>query len=953
LIVWRIRPLPDFLSDHTLPGSSPAERLRDVIAKWIQWIGNLWSWNDRATFAIRFLAQNGGVEVFLLASAHSPDDEDGLRGEIEVLLRAHRLCLNDPLGQKALMRCIESWSFDGDAILEVRQTEVSTLWQPRASLLSADQFRHQFRWLADNELSNPRVVYPWSAPGGAFLVPMESLISQPVPTTLTIYLQPTRLMNHEWQWLAAMACEAQSKGEQTLQQVGVAAGIRVVDPAAGLAGRLYFANLRRLSTGPFLVNVHCAAASSRHDAARSLAGAIQSLVQEAPFDQTHQDEERLPSAATVIGAESDDIDGSIREQMWHQYQDLRFNRPTRDEPLIRLPYLADARGAATVFRMPISVRGGVPGIEVRQLAPDFHPGPRVNQRPEGCLDLGRYQDGGRSYFPKNDLCKHALVTGFTGSGKTVTVLQLLHQLWVEHGVPFLVLESAKQEYRGLAGVPAFKEILRVYTLGNELCVPFRLNPFQLLPGVRVEAHLSKLQTCFEGAIPPIGPSASVISESLLRVYEEHGWLLTDVCPLDRAPSRRFPRMSEFVDMAEKVLQERGYEGEVLSNLKAALIGRFRPLLMGGKGRMFDTERSHPSPDLLFSVPTILELNDLNVDDKALVVMFLLTLLREYRERNRGPAGELLHVTMVEEAHNVLENVASKGSGEGATSADTRFKAVEAFCQLLTEVRALGEGLIIADQSPEKLARDAMRNTNLQIAHQLRDGHDREAIANAMIMEKEQQDFLGKLRPGQAALFRTGLEKATFIQVDQYYPPNHEAELAASMPLERARQIMAKYRGTGFDPLMTDEALRQQMAINDPASAELSRPILPYRACRFCQSQCRYRDTLYNAIAAPAVQTEAESWFSQSFESEAMLTAAELWSSLSVILRSALANAGIAPTVSDASWCALVHLWTQRYGNNPPVRVELDQDMYQSCLRYAAGTITPDGTASLQRSRPRV
>ncbi len=51
--------------------------------------------------------------------------------------------------------------------------------------------------------------------------------------------------------------------------------------------------------------------------------------------------------------------------------------------------------------------------------------------------------------------------------------------------------------------------------------------------------------------------------------------------------------------------------------------------------------------------------------------------------------------------------------------------------MLTEIRSYGEGLIIADQSPGKLADDVVRNTNLQIVHQLRDSTDREAMANAM------------------------------------------------------------------------------------------------------------------------------------------------------------------------------------------------------------------------------
>jgi hypothetical protein len=145
----------------------------------------------------------------------------------------------------------------------------------------------------------------------------------------------------------------------------------------------------------------------------------------------------------------------------------------------------------------------------------------------------------------------------------------------------------------------------------------------------VEAHLSKLQTCFEGAIPPIGPSSSVISEALLRVYAACGWSLTDVYPESGESLRSFPQLSGFVAMIEKVLQERGYEGEVRSNLNAALVGRFKPLLIGGKGRMFDTKRTQPSATAIFTRPAVLEMNDLSVDDKALVVMFLLMMLSHW------------------------------------------------------------------------------------------------------------------------------------------------------------------------------------------------------------------------------------------------------------------------------------------------------------------------------------
>jgi hypothetical protein len=95
----------------------------------------------------------------------------------------------------------------------------------------------------------------------------------------------------------------------------------------------------------------------------------------------------------------------------------------------RFPYLVGGRAASTAFRFPVSVRGGIPGIAVRQPPPDFEPGPRPNKANFGEIHLGSYNRGGAVVMPLQGLTRHALITGFTGSGKTNTVLYILDQLW--------------------------------------------------------------------------------------------------------------------------------------------------------------------------------------------------------------------------------------------------------------------------------------------------------------------------------------------------------------------------------------------------------------------------------------------------------------------------------------------------------------------------------------------
>ncbi len=1033
--IWRIQPLPDFLNDPSLTGSAESERLPEYCGGWVQFVGSLWGWSDRATFALRFFSSKGGIGIYFCARPHDPADSDRLRGEIDVLLRTHKLLTAPDQSRVSETDFRQNTALVSPAVVRIRQHQTTSLWRVSHAFQNNVHTKQKLAFLSPETASQPPVIYPWRGPGGPFLVPMESLLSQPVPCSITVILEPTQLRQHEWDYLALMAQHAQSMGEQNNQEIGAGASSRTVNPSAKLAGELYMSSLRRLSSSPFLATVYCAADGNRQDVAVGLAGAMQSLVHESPEESDPAEEKPLPCGADLVllhpssdhGAEVDaraelsaqitsgengprptgapapalqprlsngtsvapetapglasslrslfagsapqppaplirsspvqspanreqvpigsqgkatpllasapeersarvTLEGAVADAAWLQFEQLRNPEIPKQLNLDRLPDLCDAKGAATVFRLPVSVRGGVPGIAVRQLPPDFHPGERIFTPPPRSIRIGDFQAGGHAYIPIDDLCKHALVVGFTGSGKSVTTRQLIHQTWIDHDIPFLVLESAKQEYRGFITSEEFvakgrkrpDKRVRSYTLGNETCAPFRINPFELLPGVRVEAHLGKLQACLEGAIPPIGPSSSVIQEALLKVYFDEGWSLTDIYPLEGTSKRRFPVLKDFVIAVESVLAERDYQGEVKSNLTAALVGRFRPLLLGGKGRMFDAQRSAPSPQDLFECPVVLEMNDLIVEDKALMVMFILTMLREYRENHKCKAGELVHLTVVEEAHNVLEQVGSEGGGEGATKADTRHKAVESFCAMLTEIRSLGEGLVIADQSPEKLARDALRNTNLQIAHQLRDGKDRESVANAMIMEDEQRDFLGKLRPGQAAMFRTGLEKATFVQV-QLYTPSAKDEAgrpAAGTPEESA--WCQRFRGRGFNALITDSRVRTYMDEVDPAMSDRRKLALPYLACDHCTSQCRYRDEVFGHARTDSAREAGRQWFALtdlSIREQLGLSSDAHWREGAELAKAALAElegkgqrVAVLADNLDAGWCYFAHMY---------------------------------------------
>ncbi len=901
ILAWRLDPLPDFILDHTLAAETTSEKIHEVVSRWVQFVGALWRWRDKASFAIRSVSNGQKISIGFLATAHQSNELQDLENDVAVLLKAHRLI--DNLSSR---NWVEPAELKNPAIFEVRQFSHRGLWQlPDRYTRPSSEARRKLAWVPEAEWKHCRVPFPWWAPGGPFLLPMEKLISQKTHASLTVFLQPTTLSSGETEWLEFISRIAQSSSEQQEHAADASVGQRKVDPAANLVGRLFMANYRRLSDKPFMVSVHCAAPITSPEVARSIAGTIESIVYEAPFDRPQQDDSRLPSAAEVVSAQSNDASPD-RAYILEQYRTLKFSQKNESDPLHRLSYLADARGASTAFRLPINVRGGVPGVAVEQRPPDFHPGPREDKSSMDEVILGMLHQGGVAKVVRKQFTKHTLVTGFTGSGKTVTVLSLIHRLR-QMNVPILAIESAKQEYRGLLGVPLFADCpspLWVFTVGNEAGAPLRLNPFELLPGIRVEAHISRLQTCFEAALPPIGPLSSMIGQALVEIYERAGWRLTDIAPDVGEPMYlAFPKMHDFFHRMERIVEERGYEGDVRSNVTAAVLGRIKPLTIGSKGLIFRDARKHiPGENRvstlateLFTRSAVVELNDLNIEDKALMVMFLLTFLREHRERNASSDGDLVHATVVEEAHNVLENVKSVGTSEGG-AADTRHKAVQAFANLLTEIRALGEGLIIADQSPEKLAPDAMRNTNIQIAHQLRDASDREAVARAMIMDDEQKDFLGKLAPGHAALFVTGLQKATFIRIPKYYPDSRDYETLSGAEL-------ASFPGFGYRAFSDIEVRKKMLPIiSDYVSGPFD------AACQNCKvrTTCDYRKPILRDIVTQGHQKEYEASVTQYRRGEhndKSLTVSQVVSTCLKIAKAAVPNAE-----HDATWCAFVHVW---------------------------------------------
>lgn len=298
-----------------------------------------------------------------------------------------------------------------------------------------------------------------------------------------------------------------------------------------------------------------------------------------------------------------------------------------------------------------------------------------------------------------DFSKHGLIVGVTGSGKTNSCFHILSQIWSKYKIPFLVIESAKSEYRDLVNHTDFKDC-NIFTLGDNTIAPFRLNPFEVPEGILVQSHIDYLKSLFNASFVLYAPMPYILEQSIYEIYEDKGWDLSiNKNYRGQSNKRAYPTLTDLYNKIGEVVDRLGYDERISMDVKAGLKARINNLRIGGKGLMLNTRRSIPVQDL-FEKPAILELKQfVNDEEKAFVIGLLLIKLYEYYEAQYRAGtevefGELRHITLIEEAHRLLKNVPTESAGE--ESANPKGKAVETFANILSEIRAYGEGILIAE-----------------------------------------------------------------------------------------------------------------------------------------------------------------------------------------------------------------------------------------------------------------
>ena len=386
--------------------------------------------------------------------------------------------------------------------------------------------------------------------------------------------------------------------------------------------------------------------------------------------------------------------------------------------------------------------------------------------------------------------KHVFITGITGSGKSTTTKQLLKNTFRKNNIPFLVIESAKRDYRQLLVDPVFNDKLRIFTIGDTNINPIKINPFYVQKGVKLSSHIDFLKAIFNASFSLYGPMPAILEKCLNNIYQNLGWdllsgahyshinnddhkFIHDSFYVDKNHYYYFPTLNTLKDEIERYINENlDYKGEYKENIKTALLVRIDSLTTGAKGLMFNTYDFHSIENLL-KHPTIFEMEDLvDDDDKAFFVGLLITLISEYRQKenpviNPGNLKSgLQHILVIEEAHRLLKNISSEKSSE--LMGNPKGKAVELFGNVLAEMRSMGQGVIIAEQIPSKLAPEVIKNSNTKIIHRLVAKDDQSLLAGSLSISDEEALYLNRLKTGHALCHKEGMEKPVEVKFFRDY-----------------------------------------------------------------------------------------------------------------------------------------------------------------------------------------
>ena len=398
---------------------------------------------------------------------------------------------------------------------------------------------------------------------------------------------------------------------------------------------------------------------------------------------------------------------------------------------------------------------------------------------EDKMNLGKIYHMGKEeaaglLLNRQAMASHTFITGSTGTGKSNAVYHLLDEITKNGQTTFLVVEPAKGEYKNVFGNCTDAQVFGTNPRETPL---LRMNPFAFPENIHILEHIDRLVEIFNACWPMYAAMPAVLKDAIERSYQKVGWDLRN----SESEKGIFPTFFDLLDILPGVIEESHYSKDTQSDYVGALCTRVKSLTNGIYGSVLCAEDALSDAEM-FDQNVIVDLSRVgSMETKSLLMGILVMKLQEYRMCSSGMNSRLRHVTVLEEAHNLLRKTSAEQSQEGA---NLQGKSVEMLANAIAEMRTYGEGFIIADQAPGLLDMSVIRNTNTKIILRLPDEEDRKLVGKSAALKEAQIDELSKLPLGVAAVYQNEWPEAVLCKIEAYpMPENAVYHKPSKMPHE--------------------------------------------------------------------------------------------------------------------------------------------------------------------------
>jgi hypothetical protein len=345
-----------------------------------------------------------------------------------------------------------------------------------------------------------------------------------------------------------------------------------------------------------------------------------------------------------------------------------------------------------------------------------------------ALHLGWVEHMGRHicYFTLdfNDLTKHIVIIGSTGSGKSTTAKRIVEEC-IKANLPVLIFDW-HNEYR---------EFVKRY--GGEVYTPgleesgFTISPLDPFATKDLAEHIALITDIFAENYSLTHPQAFMLREAIRDVLLDH-----------EGPHS----LSEVVEAIESAPIRSYYDNET----KMALLRRLKPLTEGQAGRALGGKASISIPDLLGKVVAIELAHFRESETRRIFASFILKMIYDYRVA--AGESELRHICVIEEASNIVpyrDPRTPPSIGE----------------KMVSELRKFGEGLIMICQFPSQVSHGIMKNSATRICHRIGGIEEEKIVMDLIGLTQDQFLRIKYLKPGQAVVYVSNYASPFLIYVE--------------------------------------------------------------------------------------------------------------------------------------------------------------------------------------------